>query len=259
MKTGVGENMDKDISILEQRGIENDGLISAKDVIDKNKLPKHIKTALLFFDSRPSKEIKENSKIFFNFIAASSVLPQYIYKNQIVISYAPLGGPAAGGLVEELIAYGVKRIIACGSSGLIGDFDSSKFLLVSKAIRDEGLSYHYLKPTLFVHTDQELNHQIKEYFSAKNIDYDLGITWTTDAFYKETKERINIRKEQGAIAVEMECASMAAVCLFRKVEFAQVLFFSDIVNQETWSGFRTDRHTVKEIINKVMIDIAMNL
>ena len=259
MKTKVGDDMEKDIPIIDQVGIEDDGLIKAKDLIQSDLRDKDIDTALILFDPRPSDVFINQSHVLFNFIGASFVLPQYVYKQKIVLAYAPLGGPAAGGLIEELIAYGIRKFIACGSSGMIGQSDGASFLLVEKAIRDEGLSYHYLKPSVYVHTDKALNAHIEKAFIEKNIHYQKGITWTTDAFYKETKARIDKRKSQGALAVEMECASMAAVCKFRGVSFSQVLFFSDIVDQDIWSGFRKDRHQVKEKINQLMIDIAMSV
>jgi len=248
--------MKKEIPIINQEGIEDDGIIHAENIL-KHPLPKHIQTALVIFDPRPSAKLLEKCSFLYDFVAGSSILPQYIFDNQIVLAFSPLGGPAAGGLIEELLAMGIQKVIACGSSGLIGDMDSSDFLIVEQAIRDEGLSYHYLPPSVYVDTDPDLSNLIKNHFNRLNISYQEGITWTTDAFYKETKAKIALRKKQGALAVEMECASMAAVCAFRQKSFAQVLYFSDIVHQDTWSGFRKDRQQVKEQINQVMIDLAV--
>ena len=153
----------------------------------------------------------------------------------------------------------IKKTIACGSSGLIGDFDPKNVLLVSKAIRDEGLSYHYLEPSLYVETDVELNQLVEQELSKEGIVFEEGVTWTTDAFYRETKSRIEIRKQEGAVAVEMECAGLAAVSKFRKTQFSQVLYFSDIVNQEVWSGFLIERRNIKDVINKIVVDIAMSI
>jgi len=248
--------------ILERLGLEDDGIITPDSMFKSrqiNPLPKHITTAVILFDPHPPQTLLDESELLFNFVAASSILKQYIYKNKIVLAYAPLGGPAVAGLIEELIVFGIKRFIACGSSGLIGEFDTKKFLLVSKAIRDEGLSYHYLKASTFVNTNQALNQAIIKQLKQRNIQFSKGITWTTDAFYKETKKRIDKRKEQGAIAVEMECASMAAVCQFRNVQFSQLLYFSDIINQEGWSDFLDTRAALKEQVNQLIIDIAYNI
>jgi uridine phosphorylase len=246
-----------DIPIIEIRGIEEEGVITAKKMlVNHEKLPSSIDTAVIFFDNNPSEELLEDSELFFHFVGASSILNQYIYKNKVVLSYAPLGGPAAGGLVEELIALGVKRFIACGSSGLIGDFDPKDFLLVTKAIRDEGTSYHYLTPSVYVETSSGLNQKIKEYFKKEELSIKEGIAWTTDAFYRETNTRIELRKKQGAVAVEMECASMAAICQFRNVAFSQILYFSDVVKQDHWSGFVEDRKDIKTWINKIVLEMA---
>ncbi|MBI9008974.1 MAG: nucleoside phosphorylase [Tenericutes bacterium] len=254
--------MKKDIPIIDTIGMEEEGIITAKKVFESrniSKLPNHITTAVVLFDHSPSPIVLEKSKELFEFVAAASVVKQYIYDNKIVLAYSPLGGPAAGGLIEELLAFGVKKIIACGSSGLIGDFHAEKFMIVTKAIRDEGLSYFYLEPSLYVDTDKELNKKIEEELTKRHLDYEEGITWTTDAFYRETRSRINKRKEQGAIAVEMECASMAAVCRYRNIPFSQILYFSDIVKQEGWSDFLDTRKSVKAIITKVILDFACEL
>ena len=250
------------IPILESDGLNDDGIITAEKIFTSRNIPKlvdTITTAVIFFDPLPSEVTLKDSIKLFDFKAASSILSQYVYKERIVLAYSPLGGPAAGGLVEELLAFGIKKIIACGSSGLIGDFDSEKFLIVSKAIRDEGLSYHYLKPSIYVKTDTKLNNVIKKEFTKRNILFEEGITWTTDAFYKETMARIQKRKEQGAVSVEMECASIAAICEYRNVPFSQVLYFSDIVKQSGWSDFLDDRLSTKEKINELILEIATEL
>lgn len=248
------------IPILETEGLDERGIISPNIILDDcDKLPKHINTAVMLFDGHPDEELLKDAKPLFRFVGASYRLQQYLYKDSIVLAYAPLGSAAAGGLLEEFIAIGIKKVIACGSSGLIGDFDPKDILLVSKAIRDEGLSYHYMEPSLYVDTDKELNKVIEAKLQKRNITFKEGIAWTTDAFYRETKSRIAIRKEQGAVAVEMECAGMAAVSKFRNTKFSQVLYFSDIVNQEAWSGFLTTRRSIKDIINKIVVDIAMEL
>ncbi|QMS85267.1 nucleoside phosphorylase [Candidatus Xianfuyuplasma coldseepsis] len=250
----------KKAPILETRGLNETGVISPNIILDDcEKLPEHIDTAVMLFDGHPDEDLLKDAKPLFRFVGASYRLQQYLYKDSIVLSYAPLGSAAAGGLLEELIAIGIKKVIACGSSGLIGEFDPKKVILVSKAIRDEGLSYHYMEPSVYVETNKELNVLVEKELKAMNIDFKEDIVWTTDAFYRETKSRIEIRKQQGAVAVEMECAGMAAVAKFRDIQFSQILYFSDIVKQDTWSGFLVERRKIKDIVNKIAVDIAMKI
>lgn len=246
--------------ILEIKGLDEPGLISPNIVLkDGSKLPSNINTAVMLFDASPSEVLLKDCRSFFKFIGASSVLDIYIYKERIVLAYAPLGAPAAAGLLEELIAFGIKKVIACGSSGLIGNFDTSHLLLVNKAIRDEGLSYHYLEPSVYVETSDKLTKLIEKELKSRSILFEEGITWTTDAFYRETQSRIDIRKSQGAIAVEMECAGLAAVAKYRNIDLAQILYFSDVLKQIGWSGFREDRKQVKDIVYQLIVDIALSL
>ncbi|MDA3931444.1 MAG: nucleoside phosphorylase [Tenericutes bacterium] len=249
-----------DYPIIENLGFDELGVISPNIVFDGEiNLPEQIDTALVIFDPRPDSNIINESTLLYHFIAASTRLPQYVYRDKLVIAYAPLGGPAAGGLVEELIALGIKKIVACGSAGAIQDFDQSQLLVVNKAIRDEGLSYHYLKPSIYVENDDYLVKKIQRELKKKNIDFFEGMTWTTDAFYRETKSRIAKRIEQGAVAVEMENASMAAVAKYRNIQFAQVMYFSDVIHNDGWSGFHLNRKQIKEKVQTVMIEIALNL
>jgi uridine phosphorylase len=248
------------VPILETKGLKEAGLIGPEIVLNESKtLPSHIDLALMVFDPSPDAEVLRDCELLFTFVGASYKLPQYIYKNQIVLSYAPLGSAAAGGLLEELIALGIKRVIACGSSGLVGDFDAKKFLLVDKAIRDEGLSYHYMEPSVYVETNSVLNETLKKSLITRGVSFEQGITWTTDAFYRETKSRIDVRKKQGAIAVEMECAGLCAVAKFRNIAFSQLLYFSDVLDQEVWSGFTKERGSIKKQVNHLMLEIGLEL
>lgn len=250
----------KKAPILETKGLDEKGVISPNIIlVDCEKLPENIDTAVMLFDGHPDEELLKDAKPLFRFVGASYRLQQYLYEDSIVLSYAPLGSAAAGGLLEELVAIGIKKVIACGSSGLIGDFDPKKVLIVSKAIRDEGLSYHYMEPSLFVETSKNLNQLIETELERMKIDFKEDIVWTTDAFYRETKSRIEIRKQEGAVAVEMECAGMAAVAKYRGIQFSQILYFSDIVKQDAWSGFLTDRRKIKDIVNRIAVDIAIKL
>ncbi len=246
--------------IIENLGYDQDGVIGPNIIKEDGvQLPEHIDTAVVFFDPNPDPNLIKDSRLLYHFIAASSRLKQYVYQDKLVLAYAPLGGPAAGGLVEELIALGIKRVIACGSAGAIQDFDQSQLLVVNKAIRDEGLSYHYLKASVYVESDQVLLKMLEKGLKDMNIEFLQGTTWTTDGFFRETKNRIAKRIEQGAMAVEMENASMAAVAKYRKIQFAQILYFSDLIHNDKWSGFHLNRKQIKEKVQKSIIDLAIKI
>jgi purine-nucleoside phosphorylase len=79
--------------------------------------------------------------------------------------------------------------------------------------------------------------------NAHNITYTEGKTWTTDAIYRETPEKIALRRSEGCIAVEMEAAAFFAVAQFRGAQMGQILYGGDDVGGETWDGRHWTRQT----------------
>lgn len=148
---------------------------------------------------------------------------------------ARLGAPACVGLFEDVIALGAKRIILLGNCGVL---DSSirdcGIIIPTGAIRDEGTSYHYCRAADFIEVNRKYRDLFKSLLEKFGYPYIEGITWTTDAFYRETPAKVARRKEMGAVCVEMECAAMQALCDFRDVEFFQFLYAGDNLDHSSW-------------------------
>ena len=130
-----------------------------------------------------------------------------------------------------------------------------KFIIVDKAIRDEGYSYHYLPASTYVETDKKLSKALEKYLKKNKYQFIYSNTWTTDAFFRETASANELRKKQGAACVEMECAGWCAVAKYRGYKFAQLLYFSDAVKQEGWK-WHENKHDLKALINRLMIDFV---
>lgn len=202
----------------------------------------NIDTALMFFikDDQIPEDIRKDLEVLYVYNFGSNKNDVYIYKKKILFAIAPLGEPASAGLMEELGFLGITKFFACGTCGLINEnIDSSKFLLVERAIRDEGLSFKYEKPGIYTYTDQELTQQLEEYLKNNNFAYEKITTWTTDCAYRETPTMIKNRRSLGASTVEMECAGWCSVAKFRNYQFAQLLYSSDVTKQGSWEGFKT--------------------
>jgi len=140
---------------------------------------------------------------------------------------APLGGSAAVQLLDFLLGHGVTQVIATGSCGALEPLPENAFLLPTKALRDEGASYHYLPPSRFVETAPRLRETLAQILEENRLSWAECVTWTTDGFYRETAEKVAYRRDEGCSVVEMECASMAACAAFRGAEFAQLLYTAD--------------------------------
>jgi uridine phosphorylase len=148
-----------------------------------------------------------------------------------------IGAPLAASLLEEMIARGCRRFIACGGCGVLDkDIAVGHLLVPVSALRDEGTSYHYLPPSREVEVDPQALAAIGRVFLRHGIEYLKTKTWTTDAIYRETADKTRMYLEEGCLAVDMEAAAFFAVAQFRNVHFGQILYGGDAVIPNEWDG-----------------------
>lgn len=146
-----------------------------------------------------------------------------------------IGGPLAAGLLEEMIAWGCKKFIACGGCGVLEkEIAVGHLILVTSAVRDEGVSYHYLPPAREVLAGEAGVEALAQTMDRQGVSYRRGKTWTTDAPYRETAAKVALRRQEGCVTVEMEAASFLAVAEFRGVPFGQVLYGGDDLSGVEW-------------------------
>ena len=179
------------------------------------------------------------------FISATKLYPIYITKykgEEIVLCQAPVGAAPAAQILDWLIGYGVREIISAGSCGALEQFPESTFLVPYKALRDEGTSYHYAPPSRFMEISEKARQAIKKTVLEHGMKYQEVITWSTDGFYRETKEKVAYRKSEGCAVVEMECSALAAVAAFRGATWGMILYTADSLadvdkyDQRNWGG-----------------------
>lgn len=157
---------------------------------------------------------------------------------------ARLGAPACVGDFEDVIAMGAKRIILLGNCGVLDKtVQDCGIIIPTKAIRDEGTSYHYAPAADTIAVNKKYIPEFISVLEANGYPYVMGTTWTTDAFYRETKDKVEARKKMGAICVEMECAAMQAMCDFRGVEFFQYFYAGDNLDNPSWDPRSLSGHS----------------
>ncbi len=154
---------------------------------------------------------------------------------QVAVANPGIGAPYAAAVLEVLIALGCRKFVACGSAGVLKpELERGAIVIPSSAIRDEGTSYHYCPPSRAIDIDPSVVSKLESILRKHDARYEVGRTWTTDAFFRETKAKIEERKQAGCIVVEMECSALAAVAKFRGVTFGQYLVAGDDVSGEEW-------------------------
>lgn len=132
-------------------------------------------------------------------------------------------------VAEELFASGCRLLVSITSSGQLVELQPPPyFILIEKALRDEGTSYHYLPPSEFSAAHPELLGRMEHAFEQVAVPVFRGATWTTDAPFRETEEAVGAMKARGLLAVEMEAAALYA---FAAARSRPVLCFAHVTNQ----------------------------
>ncbi|MBE0671566.1 MAG: nucleoside phosphorylase [Anaerolineales bacterium] len=172
-----------------------------------------------------------------------------------------VGAPLAAGLLEEAIAFGCRKFIVCGGCGVLDkELTVGKLILVESALRDEGLSYHYIKPTREIQAQPQALAVIRTTLETRRLPFVSGKTWTTDAPYRETQTMIDARRAEGCLTVEMEAASLMAVAQFRNVPLGQILYAGDDLSGENWDkrGWQS-RKEIRENLFWLAADACLEL
>jgi uridine phosphorylase len=139
-----------------------------------------------------------------------------------------VGAPFAVLVAEELFASGCRLLVSITSAGEITSAGRIPyFVLIERALRDEGTSYHYATPSDYGAADPYLLARAAEALSVNGMHAVVGSTWTTDAPFRETAEAIEAARTKGVLAVEMESA---ALYTFARSTGAQVLCLAHVTN-----------------------------
>ena len=161
---------------------------------------------------------------------------------EVVLCQAPVGAAAATQILEWLIGYGVREIISAGSCGALEEIAESTFLVPYRALRDEGTSYHYAPPSRYVEISERARKAINATVTEHGMKYREVTTWSTDGFFRETKEKVEYRKSEGCSVVEMECSALAACAALRGATFGMILYTADSLadvdkyDERNWGG-----------------------
>jgi uridine phosphorylase len=140
-----------------------------------------------------------------------------------------VGGSFAVLVAEELFACGCQLLISMTSAGqILQPQNPPYFVLIEKALRDEGTSYHYLAPSEFAEADPDLIQRVDAALSSLPVSVLRGATWTIDAPFRETEGAIDSYRSQGLIAVEMEAAALYA---FARARQKPVICLAHVTNQ----------------------------
>ncbi|OGV84475.1 MAG: uridine phosphorylase [Lentisphaerae bacterium RIFOXYB12_FULL_60_10] len=131
-------------------------------------------------------------------------------------------------VAEELFASGCRFLVSVTSAGqIVPTRKPPYFVLIDRALRDEGTSYHYLPPTAYA-LIQPKALAIAQSVLTTSADMVQGGAWTTDAPFRETEEAIAFARSENLLAVEMEAAALYALA---EAKGYPMVCFARVTNQ----------------------------
>ncbi|PCJ21483.1 MAG: hypothetical protein COB02_02505 [Candidatus Cloacimonadota bacterium] len=217
-------------------------------------LDKSYNTCFLFFHESFRKNFRE--KMGLNLIK-SNPLKGYkfeVYEKDgqyIGLALLPEGASAAVRTLEEIQVLGFDKFISvsiCG--GLQDDTNIGDIFLIDQAIRDEGTSMHYQEASIFSYPHFGFTEFLNQQMQQSEINFKLGLCWTTDAPYRETKKKIAYWKKKITLGVEMETSALFSLAKFRNFSISTFLIVSDTLSKEEWNP-KFSSSTIKESMDKL--------
>jgi len=210
----------------------------------KENAPK-VDACIITFSHEIEAFVRENfeAREFASLVCVTGRTPVYlIERNEKKIAFYKtyVGAPITVGLIEDtMVEFDCPKFILFGGAGCLNkEIARGKVMVPTEAYRDEGTSYHYAPAADYVKIK---NYPVVEAFMKENgLPYVTGKTWTTDAFYRETRANFEKRKADGCISVEMECAGVQAMCDFRGLDLYAFFTSGDLLDAPEWDARNKD-------------------
>lgn len=186
------------------------------------------------------------------------MFPIYVFKGtNIGIVKTTVGAPMTTGLIEDVsYVFSCNNFIMFGSCGSLNkNIIGNSLIVPTYAYRDEGTSYHYMPASDYVEIKN--NNIVCNILDDFDIPYVKGKIWTTDAFYRETQNNMELRKQDGCIAVDMELSAVQAMCDFKQINLYSFLYSADNLDYSTWQKGLLDNMPIDERLKYFYI--ALNI
>jgi uridine phosphorylase len=240
-----------------------EAVIEPNQVIDPIDIPERV--VLCFFQDVIEQVVAQHGgrqiDVLVSEIGQNPVYELTYGGERLTLAHPGVGAPLAAGFTEELIARGCRAFVACGGAGaLVPDLTMGHVVVPTGAVRDEGTSYHYAPASWTISPTEDAVAAIMAALERHGVPHVEGLTWTTDALYRETRGKVEARVAEGCLTVEMEAAAFFAVARFRGVSFGQLLYAGDDLSGEAWDDRGWTEHAEgREVLFRLAAEAVLTL
>ncbi len=222
--------------------------------------------AVLCFFNDLLRSLVERGVLTRRYTLRSEIGSNHVYEvvldgRPVCVLHPGVGAPLAVGITEEAVALGITTFVACGGAGALdARYDLGHVMVVESALRDEGTSFHYARPSRFISAQSRGVEVANCVLSELGIEHFTGRAWTTDAMFRETRSRVQRRIDEGCHMVDMEASALMALAQYRELRLAHVLYAGDMVAGEEWDNRHWDRaQSVRESLFWAAARVAIAL
>ncbi len=238
---------------------KDEGTVSAIDVflrsnnIDSiSKLPSPPKSCILCPSDFVIRYLDKNNKLK---KGPKIIKPIFFLNDKIGIftGFIGFGSPMWAWVLEQLIAYGIKNFIFIGFFGRVDPkIKTPKLIIIEKALRDEGLSYHYTKPSKWAYPDKDLTRKLlsEKGTVSSNI-------WTTDAMFRQTRKEIDYANKNNILGFDMETSALFSVAKTKKGKIASIQIESDSFINNKWKSICMTKEFKNNFIKAINLAIKV--
>lgn len=155
-------------------------------------------------------------------------------KGYCYVTGTEIGAPAMASALEIIIGLGVKELLLIGLAGSVQpEVLAGDIVLCDGALADEGVSAHYV-PREILLPSKVMQTRLAKTFEKEKLNFHTGLTWTTEAVFRETREEVEHYQKKNILTVEMEASAFFAICEKRKVKGAAAFAISDELFNLKW-------------------------
>ena len=161
----------------------------------------------------------------------------YVFNNNPQVGFikGEMCSPGIATQAEDLVAGGVEELVHVGLAGGINqEINIGDVVLTNGAYNDTAVARLYGFDYDFLETTSELTDEIEKKLIEKEIHFNRGKHWTTDAGYHETWGQILDYRSKDALCVEMEGVGLFTIARYRGCSASAIYIITDVISEDGW-------------------------
>ncbi|MDD5254592.1 MAG: hypothetical protein PHR11_00880 [Candidatus Omnitrophica bacterium] len=124
----------------------------------------------------------------------------------------------------------IETIIRIGTCGALAEnIKIGDLVIADKVIRGDGVTPYYVESGFETRADSRVSDALLETARGMGVTVHRGTVWTTDALLRETRQLVEAKRAEGAVAVDMVSSSLLTIAQTYGVKAGAILAVSDNV------------------------------